>query len=166
MSLQLPVKLFTQWLWYLDKLYWLLHISSFQFLFQQLGMLVSFVRSHIRPYMDEIVTLMRVSAIFMPVLYCHRQVDSLFQITFQKYKLLQKFIGSAELHIFEVIIVFWNAIYLELQYTLLVVTEVSTASGSDSDWVLFSAWILCTYYFQKHSFSKRYPEFINRCSFT
>lgn len=32
-----------------------------QFLFQQLGMLVSFVRSHIRPYMDEIVTLMRVS---------------------------------------------------------------------------------------------------------
>lgn len=32
-----------------------------QFLFQQLGMLVSFVKSHIRPYMDEIVTLMRVS---------------------------------------------------------------------------------------------------------
>ncbi|RLV95569.1 hypothetical protein DV515_00012843 [Chloebia gouldiae] len=30
-----------------------------EFLFQQLGMLVSFVRSHIRPYMDEIVTLMR-----------------------------------------------------------------------------------------------------------
>lgn len=35
--------------------------SLFQFLFQQLGMLVSFVKSHIRPYMDEIVTLMRVS---------------------------------------------------------------------------------------------------------
>uniref|UniRef100_A0A8V8TQP2 Serine/threonine-protein kinase mTOR n=1 Tax=Homo sapiens TaxID=9606 RepID=A0A8V8TQP2_HUMAN len=31
-----------------------------EFLFQQLGMLVSFVKSHIRPYMDEIVTLMRV----------------------------------------------------------------------------------------------------------
>ncbi|XP_028613619.1 serine/threonine-protein kinase mTOR [Grammomys surdaster] len=30
-----------------------------EFLFQQLGMLVSFVKSHIRPYMDEIVTLMR-----------------------------------------------------------------------------------------------------------
>uniref|UniRef100_A0A8C8SCE8 Serine/threonine-protein kinase TOR n=1 Tax=Pelusios castaneus TaxID=367368 RepID=A0A8C8SCE8_9SAUR len=35
------------------------YLSFFQFLFQQLGMLVSFVRSHIRPYMDEIVTLMR-----------------------------------------------------------------------------------------------------------
>lgn len=55
---------------HLNKLHWSLHISSFQFLFQQLGMLVSFVRSHIRPYMDEIVTLMRVSTIFKPAFYC------------------------------------------------------------------------------------------------
>ena len=60
-------------LWGSNKLHWSLHISSFQFLFQQLGMLVSFVRSHIRPYMDEIVTLMRVSAIFKPAFYCQRR---------------------------------------------------------------------------------------------
>ncbi|XP_077105803.1 serine/threonine-protein kinase mTOR isoform X2 [Ranitomeya variabilis] len=33
--------------------------SRQKFMFQQLGMLVSFVRSHIRPYMDEIFALMR-----------------------------------------------------------------------------------------------------------
>ncbi|XP_069466036.1 serine/threonine-protein kinase mTOR isoform X2 [Ambystoma mexicanum] len=35
------------------------HQPSPQFMFQQLGMLVSFVRSHIRPYMEEIFSLMR-----------------------------------------------------------------------------------------------------------
>lgn len=60
-------------LWCLNKIHWLLHVSSFQFLFQQLGMLVSFVRSHIRPYMDEIVTLMRVSTIFKPAFYCRKR---------------------------------------------------------------------------------------------
>lgn len=55
-------------------------------------MLVSFVRSHIRPYMDEIVTLMRVSTNFKPVLYCHRKVDNVYQIHYQKYQLLHKFI--------------------------------------------------------------------------
>lgn len=34
-------------------------LMSPQFMFQQLGMLVSFVRSHIRPYMDEIFALIR-----------------------------------------------------------------------------------------------------------
>ncbi|MEE6485217.1 hypothetical protein FKM82_014211 [Ascaphus truei] len=34
-------------------------LMSPQFMFQQLGMLVSFVRSHIRPYMEEIFALMR-----------------------------------------------------------------------------------------------------------
>nr|DBA16552.1 TPA: hypothetical protein GDO54_003933 [Pyxicephalus adspersus] len=34
-------------------------LMSPQFMFQQLGMLVSFVRSHIRPYMDEIFTLIK-----------------------------------------------------------------------------------------------------------
>ncbi|CAJ0932770.1 unnamed protein product [Ranitomeya imitator] len=34
-------------------------INVREFMFQQLGMLVSFVRSHIRPYMDEIFALMR-----------------------------------------------------------------------------------------------------------
>lgn len=33
-----------------------------QFLFQQMGMVVSFVKIHIRPYMDDIFTLIRVSS--------------------------------------------------------------------------------------------------------
>lgn len=33
----------------------------FQFLFQQMGMVVCFVKIHIRPYMDDIFTLIRVS---------------------------------------------------------------------------------------------------------
>lgn len=41
--------------------------------------------------MDEIVTLMRVSAVFNPVIYCHRKVDSVYQRHYQKYQLLHKF---------------------------------------------------------------------------
>lgn len=98
-------------LWYLNKLHWSLHISSFQFLFQQLGMLVSFVRSHIRPYMDEIVTLMRVSTIFKPAFYCQKMW--IVFLSLSNLSSLHKFIWSAEFHTFEVIIVFWNNVCLK-----------------------------------------------------
>ena len=39
-----------------------LPLSFSQFLFQQMGMVVSFVKIHIRPYMDDIFTLIRVSS--------------------------------------------------------------------------------------------------------